>query len=78
MLYKDVEIFNLYFQNCQSETLQMELDHTNEKVEELSSELKALKDELTGKVHSETGEATSFQVKQLQAESGRLKEALVK
>jgi len=56
----------------------MELEHSNEKVEQLSSELKALKDEMTGNITSESGEVTSFQVKQLQAENGRLKEGLVK
>jgi hypothetical protein len=56
----------------------MELEHANEKVEQLSTELKALKDEMTGKVNLDSGEVTSFQVKQLQAENARLKEALVK
>lgn len=66
---------NAFFQ---AETLQLELEQANEKVEQLSVELKTLKDELSGKVNLDTGEATSFQVKQLQAENARLKDALVK
>ena len=56
----------------------MELDHANEKIEQLSTELKTLKDEMSGKINLDSGEASSFQVKQLQAENVRLKEALIK
>lgn len=58
--------------------MQLELDQANEKNEQLSTELKTLKDELSGKINLETGEATSFQVKQLQAENARLKDGLIK
>ncbi|XP_035714495.1 dynactin subunit 1 isoform X3 [Folsomia candida] len=63
-----------------AETLQLELDQANEKAEQYFIELKTMKDELSGKINIESGEAgvTSFQVKQLQAENSRLKEALVK
>lgn len=37
-----------------------------------------MKDELSGKINNDSGEVTSFQVKQLQAENFRLKEGLVK
>jgi len=56
----------------------MELEHANEKAEQMATELKALKDEISGKVNLDSGEVSSFQVKQLQAENSRLKEALVK
>lgn len=60
--------------------MQLELDQANEKAEQYFIELKTMKDELSGKINIESGEAgvTSFQVKQLQAENSRLKEALVK
>lgn len=58
--------------------MQLELDQANERAEQFSIELKTIKDELSGKINVESGESTSFQVKQLQAENSRLKEALVK
>ena len=58
--------------------MQLELEQANEKAEQLATELQALKDELSGKINLDSGEVTSFQVKQLQAENARLKEALVK
>lgn len=58
------------------ETLQAELEHTKEKLEEFQIDYEILKTEMSDK--GSDGTATMYQVKQLEQQNERLKEALVK
>ena len=60
----------------QAEALQMEVDQLKEKLEEVSLDLQIMKEEVS-QAGTEGG-ATSYQVKQLEQQNERLKEALVK
>ncbi len=62
----------------QAETIQLELEQANERIAELTTELTAIKDEISGKVDPESGAVNSIQMKQMQAENARMREALVK
>uniref|UniRef100_A0A4W3GZ66 Dynactin subunit 1-like n=1 Tax=Callorhinchus milii TaxID=7868 RepID=A0A4W3GZ66_CALMI len=59
-----------------AESLQQEVDGLRERVEELSLDLEILKHEIEEK--GTDGAASSYQVKQLEEQNGRLKEALVR
>uniref|UniRef100_A0A671SG22 Dynactin subunit 1 n=2 Tax=Sinocyclocheilus anshuiensis TaxID=1608454 RepID=A0A671SG22_9TELE len=59
-----------------AESLQQEVEALKEKVEELSMDLEILKHEIEEK--GSDGAASSFHVKQLEEQNGRLKEALVR
>ncbi|XP_047242263.1 dynactin subunit 1-like isoform X5 [Girardinichthys multiradiatus] len=59
-----------------AESLQVEVDSLKEKVEELSMDLEILRHEISEK--GTDGAASSYQVKQLEEQNGRLKEALVR
>lgn len=59
-----------------AESLQQEVDTMKEKVEELTMDLEILKHEIEEK--GSDGAASSYQVKQLEEQNGRLKEALVR
>jgi hypothetical protein len=56
----------------------LELEQANERIAELTTELTAIKDEISGKVDPESGAVNSIQMKQMQAENARMREALVK
>ncbi|GBN86265.1 Dynactin subunit 1 [Araneus ventricosus] len=58
------------------EALQSELEQTKEKMEELQIDYEILKTEMSDK--GSDGKATTYQVKQLEQQNERLKEALVK
>ncbi|GIX78832.1 dynactin subunit 1 [Caerostris extrusa] len=58
------------------EALQSELEQTKEKLEELQIDYEILKTEMSDK--GSDGKATTYQVKQLEQQNERLKEALVK
>lgn len=58
------------------ETLQAELEQTKEKLEELQLDMEIIKTEISEK--GVDGAATNYQVKQLEQQNERLKEALVK
>lgn len=60
----------------QAEGLQQEVDSLKERVEELEVDLEIMKDEMNAP--SGDGAATTAQVKQLEQQSNRLKDALVK
>lgn len=62
----------------QAETLQLELEQASERIEQVETELKTLKEEMSGKVNLDSGEVTAIHVKQFQAENARLREALLK
>ncbi|XP_072434537.1 LOW QUALITY PROTEIN: dynactin subunit 1-like [Chiloscyllium punctatum] len=59
-----------------AESLQLEVDSLKEKIEELTMDLEILKHEIEEK--GTDGAASSYQVKQLEEQNGRLKEALVR
>ncbi|KAL6106014.1 dctn1 [Pungitius sinensis] len=59
-----------------AESLQLEVDSHKEKVEELTMDLEILKHEIEEK--GSDGAASSYHVKQLEEQNGRLKEALVR
>ncbi|KAK1175398.1 dynactin subunit 1-like isoform X9 [Acipenser oxyrinchus oxyrinchus] len=59
-----------------AESLQQEMDSLKEKVEELTMDLEILKHEIEEK--GSDGAASSYHVKQLEEQNGRLKEALVR
>ncbi|TNN50940.1 Dynactin subunit 1 [Liparis tanakae] len=59
-----------------AESLQLEVDSHKEKVDELSMDLEILKHEIEEK--GSDGAASSYHVKQLEEQNGRLKEALVR
>ncbi|XP_031435917.1 dynactin subunit 1 isoform X4 [Clupea harengus] len=59
-----------------AESLQIEVDSLKERVEELSMDLEILKHEIEEK--GSDGAASSYHVKQLEEQNGRLKEALVR
>ncbi|XP_029310308.1 dynactin subunit 1-like isoform X7 [Cottoperca gobio] len=59
-----------------SESLQVEVDTLKEKVEELSMDLEIIRHEISEK--GSDGAASSYHVKQLEEQNGRLKEALVR
>uniref|UniRef100_A0A673HPC6 Dynactin subunit 1 n=1 Tax=Sinocyclocheilus rhinocerous TaxID=307959 RepID=A0A673HPC6_9TELE len=59
-----------------AESLQQEVEALKEKVEELSMDLEILKHEIEEK--GSDGAASSFHVKQMEEQNGRLKEALVR
>uniref|UniRef100_A0A3P9KHH4 Dynactin subunit 1 n=1 Tax=Oryzias latipes TaxID=8090 RepID=A0A3P9KHH4_ORYLA len=59
-----------------AESLQLEVDSLKERVEELTMDLEILKHEIEEK--GSDGAASSFHVKQLEEQNGRLKEALVR
>ncbi|TSK42167.1 Dynactin subunit 1 [Bagarius yarrelli] len=59
-----------------AESLQQEVDALKERVEELTMDLEILKHEIEEK--GSDGAASSFHVKQLEEQNGRLKEALVR
>ncbi|XP_072353924.1 dynactin subunit 1-like isoform X2 [Scyliorhinus torazame] len=59
-----------------AESLQQEVDSLKEKVEELTMDLEILKHEIEEK--GTDGAASSYHVKQLEEQNGRLKEALVR
>ncbi|XP_039189757.1 dynactin subunit 1 isoform X4 [Crotalus tigris] len=59
-----------------AESLQQEVDSLKEKVEDLSMDLEILKHEIEEK--GSEGAASSYHVKQLEEQNGRLKEALVR
>uniref|UniRef100_A0AAY4BAT2 Dynactin subunit 1 n=1 Tax=Denticeps clupeoides TaxID=299321 RepID=A0AAY4BAT2_9TELE len=59
-----------------AESLQQEVDSLKERVEELSMDLEILKHEIEEK--GSEGAASSYHVKQLEEQNGRLKEALVR
>ncbi|KAM3940010.1 dynactin subunit 1 isoform 3-T3 [Leptodactylus fuscus] len=59
-----------------AESLQQEVETLKEKVEELTMDLEILKHEIEEK--GSDGAASSYQVKQLEEQNGRLKEALVR
>ncbi|CAI9570716.1 unnamed protein product [Staurois parvus] len=59
-----------------AESLQQEVETMKEKVEELTMDLEILKHEIEEK--GSDGAASSYQVKQLEEQNGRLKEALVR
>ncbi|XP_072313144.1 dynactin subunit 1-like isoform X2 [Eucyclogobius newberryi] len=59
-----------------AESLQMEADSLKERVEELTMDLEILKHEIEEK--GSDGAASSYHVKQLEEQNGRLKEALVR
>nr|XP_033465554.1 dynactin subunit 1-like isoform X3 [Epinephelus lanceolatus] len=59
-----------------AESLQVEVDTLKEKVEELSMDLEILRHEISEK--GSDGAASSYHVKQLEEQNGRLKEALVR
>uniref|UniRef100_A0A7N8WSJ0 Dynactin subunit 1 n=1 Tax=Mastacembelus armatus TaxID=205130 RepID=A0A7N8WSJ0_9TELE len=59
-----------------AESLQVEVDTLKEKVEELSMDLEILRHEISEK--GSEGAASSYHVKQLEEQNGRLKEALVR
>ncbi|XP_069601171.1 dynactin subunit 1 isoform X1 [Ranitomeya imitator] len=59
-----------------AESLQQEVETVKEKVEELTMDLEILKHEIEEK--GSDGAASSYQVKQLEEQNGRLKEALVR
>ncbi|XP_030628234.1 dynactin subunit 1 [Chanos chanos] len=59
-----------------AESLQLEADALKEKVEELTMDLEILKHEIEEK--GSDGAASSYHVKQLEEQNGRLKEALVR
>ncbi|XP_061699484.1 dynactin subunit 1 isoform X2 [Syngnathoides biaculeatus] len=59
-----------------AESLQLEVDSMKEKVEELTVDLEILKHEIEEK--GSDGAASSYHVKQLEEQNGRLKEALVR
>lgn len=59
-----------------AESLQQEAESLKEKVEELTMDLEILKHEIEEK--GSDGAASSYQVKQLEEQNGRLKEALVR
>ncbi|XP_055363103.1 dynactin subunit 1-like isoform X2 [Betta splendens] len=59
-----------------AESLQVEVDTLKEKVEELSMDLEILRHEISEK--GTDGAASSYHVKQLEEQNGRLKEALVR
>uniref|UniRef100_A0A4W4GSR8 Dynactin subunit 1 n=1 Tax=Electrophorus electricus TaxID=8005 RepID=A0A4W4GSR8_ELEEL len=59
-----------------AESLQQEVDSLKEKVEELTMDLEILKHEIEEK--GSDGAASSYHVKQLEEQNGRLKEALVR
>ncbi|XP_037532993.1 dynactin subunit 1 [Nematolebias whitei] len=59
-----------------AESLQVEVDSLKEKVEELSMDLEILRHEISEK--GTDGAASSYQVKQLEEQNNRLKEALVR
>ena len=58
--------------------MQLELEQSNEKIAQLTTELAAIKDEMSGNVDSELVAANSIQTKQLQGENARLREAVLK
>ncbi|KFQ08957.1 Dynactin subunit 1 [Leptosomus discolor] len=59
-----------------AESLQQEVDSLKEKVEYLTMDLEILKHEIEEK--GSDGAASSYQVKQLEEQNARLKEALVR
>lgn len=59
-----------------AESLQVEVDTLKEKVDELSMDLEILRHEISEK--GSDGAASSYHVKQLEEQNGRLKEALVR
>ncbi|KAK1894532.1 Dynactin subunit 1, partial [Dissostichus eleginoides] len=59
-----------------AESLQLEVDSMKEKVEELTMDLEILKHEIEEK--GSDGAASSYHVRQLEEQNGRLKEALVR
>uniref|UniRef100_A0A4W6DQZ0 Dynactin subunit 1 n=1 Tax=Lates calcarifer TaxID=8187 RepID=A0A4W6DQZ0_LATCA len=59
-----------------AESLQLEVDSLKEKVDELTMDLEILKHEIEEK--GSDGAASSYHVKQLEEQNGRLKEALVR
>ncbi|XP_054457216.1 dynactin subunit 1-like isoform X2 [Anoplopoma fimbria] len=59
-----------------AESLQVEVESLKEKVEELSMDLEILRHEISEK--GSDGAASSYHVKQLEEQNGRLKEALVR
>ncbi|XP_063765051.1 dynactin subunit 1 isoform X2 [Eleginops maclovinus] len=59
-----------------AESLQLEVDSMKEKVDELTMDLEILKHEIEEK--GSDGAASSYHVKQLEEQNGRLKEALVR
>uniref|UniRef100_A0A671VN71 Dynactin subunit 1 n=1 Tax=Sparus aurata TaxID=8175 RepID=A0A671VN71_SPAAU len=59
-----------------AESLQVEVDTLKERVEELSMDLEILRHEISEK--GSDGAASSYHVKQLEEQNGRLKEALVR
>ncbi|KAJ8335736.1 hypothetical protein SKAU_G00390780 [Synaphobranchus kaupii] len=59
-----------------AESLQQEIESTKEKVEELTMDLEILKHEIEEK--GSDGAASSYHVKQLEEQNGRLKDALVR
>ncbi len=61
---------------AQAEALQVEVDQLKEKLEEVTLDLQIIKEEAQ-QVGTEGG-ASSYQVKQLEQQHERLKEALVK
>jgi len=56
----------------------MELEQANEKIAQLSTELTAIKDELSGNIDPDLQAANSVQMKQLHGENARMREALLK
>ncbi len=56
----------------------MELEQASERIEQVETELKTLKEEMSGKVNLDSGEVTAIHVKQFQAENARMREALLK
>ena len=72
------ESFSAVF-HAQSESLQAELDILKEKNEELSVELELMKAEIdSGGIGGEGGGVTTYEMKQLEQQNDRLKEAVMK
>ena len=69
----------MHIQKCtcfQCENLQQELESSKEKLEEVTLDLEIIKQEISDA--GSEGAATSYEVKQLEQQNDRLKEALVK
>ena len=69
-----INFANLY--TFQAESLQQEVDSAKEKLEEVTLDLQIMREEV--QQAGTDGGATSYQVKQLEQQNERLKEALVK
>ncbi len=72
--YSIINFANLY--TFQAESLQQEVDSAKEKLEEVTLDLQIMREEV--QQAGTDGGATSYQVKQLEQQNERLKEALVK